>query len=85
VSSVFGITPTEQTVLNSGSSTTSSSSTTGGTVSQATGINFTDGWYVFIACASGILFSGVPVVGEILLGVLGIALIYQLGLLLQGK
>lgn len=45
----------------------------------------TAGWYILIACVGGIAFSKVPILGPILLGINSIALLYQLGLLLQGK
>ena len=44
----------------------------------------TDGWYVAIACVSGVMVANTRI-GPIAFGILTVALIFQLNLLLQGK
>lgn len=63
--------------------------TTGGALVQGSnllGSAFTldNGWWVFIGCLGALLLSG-TVVAPISTGILGVALIYQLNLLLKGK
>lgn len=56
-----------------------------GTVSTSTGgFVMTDGWYVTLACAFGIVTADTKI-GPIVLGILTVGLIYQLTLLVQGK
>lgn len=45
----------------------------------------TTGWYITLGVVTSIALANVPVVGPALLGILSIALIYQVGLLLQGQ
>ena len=45
---------------------------------------YTDGWYVAIACVSGVVLADTRI-GPIAFGILSLALIYQLTLLVQGK
>ncbi len=59
------------------------SSQQGAPVSPST-FKMTDGWYVAIACISGVMVANTRV-GPIAFGILTIALIYQTNLLLQGK
>lgn len=63
--------------------TTQSPATTG--VAASTGrFNAGSGWWVAVAGFTGIAVAD-TVVGPLALGVLSVALIYQLGLMLQGK
>lgn len=55
---------------------------TGGTVIGA--VELTSGWYVFLACGAGVLFSNSQA-SPLVTGILGIALLVQLTLLLQGN
>lgn len=45
---------------------------------------FSTGWAVAVACIGGVLLSSTPA-GPYVLGVLGIALIYQTGLMIKGQ
>jgi len=67
-----------------GNGTGTSTDTTGAPTSEPHAFYWTDGWYVAIACGGGILLANTRV-GPLWYGVLGIALIYQLNLLLQHK
>lgn len=63
-------------------------STTGDTTTSSlyTSNSFrTQGWYITAGIVSAVMLSNVPVLGPALLGILGIALIVQIGLLAQGK
>ena len=56
------------------------------TGAPATQTNFqmTDGWYMVIACTTGVVTANTRV-GPLVFGVLTLALIYQLTLLIQHK
>lgn len=51
----------------------------------AGGFTPTGGWYITGAVVVGIALANVPVVGTFVLGILGVALLYQIGQLLQHK
>lgn len=74
------------TTNNAGASAAGLGATAAAAVSSASAgkIQWTGGWYVTVACSVGILLAGTPA-APFVLGLLGLALIYQLGLLLQGK
>jgi len=57
---------------------------TGSSVKLPNKFQWTDGWYVAIACGTGILTADTRV-GPLVFGILTVALIYQLNLLLKGK
>jgi hypothetical protein len=65
------------------SSSSSSTSATGAPSGKSTFV-MTDGWYVALACISGIMLANTRV-GPLIFGVLSIALLYQVTLLIQGK
>ena len=44
----------------------------------------TDGWYIAIACVSGVALANTRI-GPLVFGILSVGLIFQLTLLLQGK
>lgn len=48
------------------------------------GIPSTSGWWVAIGCIGGIAVSGTRI-APLTTGILGVALLYQTGLLLKGK
>ena len=51
---------------------------------QAPAAPYSSGWYVFGALVTGILLAGTRA-APVAAGILGVALIYQLNLLLEGK
>jgi hypothetical protein len=57
---------------------------TSGAPTSASTFKMTDGWYVGIACLFGIVTADTRI-GPLSAGILGIALIYQLTLLVQHK
>jgi hypothetical protein len=60
-----------------------STSSQGPATSPST-FKMTDGWYVAIACGFGIVTANTRI-APVSFGILGLALIYQLTLLVQGK
>lgn len=50
----------------------------------STGLNLTTGWYVFFGLAFGVLTSGTQA-APISLGILTVALLYQITQLVEGK
>lgn len=63
---------------------TAQTSSAGGAPSNPSSFKLTDGGYVAIACLSGLILADTRV-GPLIGGILGIALIYQLTLLVQHK
>jgi sorbitol-specific phosphotransferase system component IIC len=71
--------------VNAPTDTAASLNTVAGNLNSPTrAFNFTDGWYVFFGVATGILVSGTQI-APIALGLLTVALLYQINLLIEGK
>jgi len=67
-----------------GNSSNGDANTVAAPSSEPHSFYWTDGWYVTIACVGGILVANTKI-GPVWYSILGVALIYQLNLLLQGK
>jgi hypothetical protein len=63
---------------------TGSTDTTGAPTTEPHNFQWTDGWYLTIACVGSVMVANTKV-GPLAFGILTVALIYQLNLLLQGK
>lgn len=64
--------------------TSSTDSSQQGQPVEPTTFRMTDGWYVALACITGVMVANTRF-GPIAFGILTVALIYQTNLLLQGK
>lgn len=77
------LTPSVIAGANTGIGATSTGVTTAAPHSTSKFV-MTDGWYVAIACVTGVMVADTRA-GPLVFGILTVALIYQLSLLLQGK
>ena len=80
----IGSTPSTGPVNQAPGNSDGTSQDVGAPTTEPHSFYWTDGWYVAIACGGGLLLANTKV-GPLWYSILGVAFIYQLTLLLEGK